>query len=111
MSANNTVTATFTQYITVTAPTSGTIWARGTTQTITWTYAGSPGSTVKIQLLQGGAVNSTITSSTSIGSGGKGSYSWTIPSSLTAGSTYQISVTSTSNSNYTGISNGDFTLQ
>ncbi|MGD0622596.1 MAG: Ser-Thr-rich GPI-anchored membrane family protein [Thermacetogeniaceae bacterium] len=89
----------------VTAPTSGTSWQAGSTQTISWAYTGNPGSTVKLYLLQGGSLNSTIASSVSIGSNGAGSYAWTIPASLAAGSNYQVRVTSTSTTSCTGASN------
>jgi len=79
-------------------------------QTIRWTYAGNPGSFVKIELLKGGALNRTLTSFTSVGSGGNGSYNWSIPSSQVAGSDYQIKVTSTSNGAYSDISDSNFTI-
>jgi hypothetical protein len=111
MNADKAVTATFTQYIiTVTLPNGGESWARGTTQTIKWTYAGNPGSYVKIELLKGGVVNSAITKSASIGINGTGSYKWTVPSSQATGSVYTIRITSTSNSNYKDTSNGNFTI-
>ncbi len=81
--------------ITVTAPAGGANWQTGSTQTISWTYTGNPGSAVELDLLQGGSLNSTIASSASIGSNGTGSYSWTIPTSLAAGSNYQVCITST----------------
>ncbi len=53
--------------ITVTAPNGGQTWTAGTTKTITWTYSGATGTTVKIQLFKGGTLDRTITASTSIG--------------------------------------------
>ena len=96
--------------ITVTTPNGGENWAAGTTQTISWTYAGSPGTYVKIELFKGGVLNRTITSSRSIGTGGSGSYSWPIPSTQAGGSDYQVKVTSTTNSAYTDTSNANFTI-
>ena len=58
--------------ITVTSPNGGETWQRGTSHTVTWDYSGSPGSAVKIILLKGGIEVGTISSSTSIGSGGHG---------------------------------------
>ena len=66
--------------ITVTSPNGGESWKRGTSHAITWSYMGSPGSTVKIMLLKGGVEVGTIASSVPIGSGGKGSYTWPISS-------------------------------
>jgi|GEM_PF-4623963 len=96
--------------ITVVAPNGGENWLRGSTHTIKWKYTGSPGSKVKIELLKAGVVNRTISSSTSVGSSGSGSKSWTVPSTLTLGTDYRIRVTSTSNATKTDTSNVDFTI-
>jgi YD repeat-containing protein len=96
--------------ITVVSPNGGESWKRNSTHAITWSYTGNPGSYVKIELLKGGAVNRVITSSTSIGSGGSGSYNWRIPSNQTQGSDYKIRVTSTSNGSYTDTSNNNFSI-
>ena len=71
--------------ITVTVPNGGNNWKLGSTQTIKWSYTGSPGSRVKIGLLKGTAVNRVINSSTSIGSGGSGSYSGRYPITMSWG--------------------------
>jgi hypothetical protein len=110
MNADKAVTATFTQYIMVTVPNGGESWARGTTQTIKWTYAGNPGSYVKIELLKAGVLNRIITTKTSVESKGAGSYSWKVPRSQVTGSDYKIRITSTTNSNYTDTSNENFTI-
>jgi len=60
--------------ITVTSPDGGETWAGGSTHTIRWTYTGSPGTYAKIELFKGGVLNRTISSSTSVGTGGNGSY-------------------------------------
>jgi len=78
-------------------------------QTIRWSYAGNPGSLVKIELLKGGAINRMLTF-TSIGSGGNGLYNWSIPSTQVAGSDYRIRVTSASNAAYTDSSDSNFTI-
>jgi membrane protein implicated in regulation of membrane protease activity len=95
--------------ITVTSPGGGETWAAGSTQNIAWSYQGSPGSTVNIQLLNQGVVVSSIKKAASIGSGGSGSYAWTIPK-LISGSSYQVQITSTANAFCTSISNY-FTIQ
>jgi len=82
--------------ITVTAPNGWETWQRGTTKTITWNYAGSPGSTVKIVLLKGDVEVGTISAGTSTGSNGKGSYSWPIALSGLTGSDFKVSVQSIS---------------
>ena len=96
--------------ITVSVPNGGESWKAGTTQTIRWTYTANPGSNVKIELLKGGSLNRTIKSSTSIGSGGNGSYNWAILSSQTAGTDYKIRITSTSNTTINDTSNSNFTI-
>jgi hypothetical protein len=98
--------------IRVTTPNGGQTWRRGSTQTITWDYSGSPGSTVKIVLLKAGVNVGTITDSSPIGSGGKGSYSWPISLSGSGGtgSDYKISVQSISQSTIKDTSDNYFTL-
>ena len=81
--------------ITVITPNNNETWTAGSARIITWTYTGTPGSYVKIELLKSGVLNRTITSSTSIVSG---SYNWNIPSTQVQGSDYTIKITSTSNS-------------
>jgi titin len=96
--------------ITVASPDGGETWAAGSSQTIRWTYTGNPGSYVKIELLKGGVLNGTISSSVSIGTGGNGSYNWAIPSTQVSGTDYRVKITSTTNAAYTDASNADFTI-
>lgn len=96
--------------ITVGTPNGSESWQAGTPQTITWSYTGNPGSSVKIDLYKGTSLNRTITSGTSAGSGGSGSYNWPIPSDVSAGTDYRVSVTSTSYSSVSDMSNGYFTI-
>lgn len=96
--------------ISVVSPDGGETWAAGTTQTIRWNYTGDPGAQVKIELLKSGAVKSTITAGTPIGSGGSGSYTWSIPENQPAGNDYKVRITSTSNSSYTATSFSTFTI-
>jgi len=96
--------------ITVVSPGGGENWAAGSTQTIRWSYTGDPGPEVKIELLKGSNVFSTITSGTPIGSNGSGSYSWTIPESQPDGNDYKVKITSTTNSSYTASSVSSFTI-
>ncbi len=79
--------------ISVVAPNGGEIWPQGTTQTIKWSYQGSPGSVVRIELLMGGAAVSTLSASSPIGTGGTGSYSWKVPLSRVPAENYRISIT------------------
>ena len=49
------VPTTSTPSLTVTSPNGGETWQRNTSHTVTWSYTGSPGSTVKIVCLKAGA--------------------------------------------------------
>ena len=73
-------------------------------------YNGNIGSYVKIELLKNNSLNRTISSYTSKGSNGSGSYNWAIPSTQTPGSDYRIRVTSYSNSSVKDIGDADFTI-
>jgi hypothetical protein len=90
--------------ITVTSPNGGEIWQIGY-RTITWSYTGSPGSTVKIELVKSTGVATTIANWAPIGSGGKGSYSFFM--TQPAGS-YKVKITATSGSD---TSKGYFTIR
>jgi len=84
--------------ITVTEPTSSSVWTRGYSADITWTSSGTI-SDVKIDLYKGGTFNQTIISSTT----NDGSYTWTeVDTSLTDGTDYKIRVLSTSDSSVYG---------
>ena len=96
--------------ITLTSPDTGDVWEAGTDKTVRWTYRGNPGTTVKIELLKGGVLNSVVTSGTPIGNGVSGSYTWPIPVGQMPGADYRIKVTSTTSSQYSDASNGDFTI-
>jgi hypothetical protein len=93
--------------ITVTSPSAGTKYAPGAKCPISWTYTGNPGN-VEIDL-EGNSTPLIIEPSTSEGSKGKGSYSWTIPKTQTQESGYTIKIGSTADSSVTGAS-GAFTI-
>ncbi len=96
--------------ITVVSPNGGENWVRGTKHTVRWTYSGTPGSRIKIELLKGGIFNRTITSNVSIGSSGSGSYNWTVSSTQALGTNYKVKVASLSNAAYNDTSNNNFTI-
>jgi hypothetical protein len=103
-------TTTTTSSITVTAPYGGESWKHGTSNTVTWDYSGNPGSYVKIVLLKSGIEVGTATYSTSIGSNGHGSYTWTISSTRAPGTDYKILVQSVSQPSIKDSSNNYFTI-
>jgi len=96
--------------IAVTSPNGSETWQAGTIGTITWTYTGNTGSSVRIELLKNGTLNSTIAASAAIGTNGSGSYNWAIPPTQTQGTDYTIRITSTSSGSVTDTSNGVFTI-
>lgn len=103
--------------ISVLVPNGGENWGVNTTRTIYWAYTGNPGANVRIDLLRNGTLFQTVAASVPIGTGGIGSYSWLIPSSIGGrgggipfDTTYQIQVTSTTNSIYTDMSDAPFTI-
>jgi C1A family cysteine protease len=79
--------------IQVTAPSSGTAWKKGATQTITWVSAGPQSSLVRIQVLRNGTLVKEI--------GGNlpnsGSFGWSIPTNLVTGTGYKIRVNTMDN--------------
>ena len=77
---------------------------------IDWQYIGNPGSAVKIELIKGSVVDSTINASTSIGTGGQGNYTWTIPINQPAGTDYKVRITSTANPVYNDTSDAFFEI-
>ena len=91
--------------ITVTSPNAGENWIIGAVQTIGWTF-NDAGSSVNIYLYKASQLSFTIASSTA----NDGSYSWTLPSSLTVGSNYKIKIVDSRNNAISDQSNGKFTI-
>jgi hypothetical protein len=96
--------------VTVTSPNGSENWVAGTTQTITWTYTGNPGTSVKIKLLLNGIVVKTITTGTPVGTYGSGSFDWSIPLSQATGAKYRIKVISTIDSSFKDTSDANFAI-
>jgi len=99
--------------ITVKSPIGGETWQRGTTHTVTWSYTDFPaGAPVKLILLKADADVGTIITSTSIGAGGTGSFTWPIGSSATlpTGNNFKVKVQSINQPTVFGKSPAVFTL-
>ena len=94
--------------IKTTSPNDGGTWKVGARLRISWTYTSNAGADVKIDLLKAGVYHRTIQYSK--GSGSSGYYYWTLPTSLTAGSDYQVRVTSRTNSAWTDVSDKVFSI-
>jgi PKD repeat protein len=88
--------------ITVTSPSSGVTWQRGTKHTIYWSYTGNLGSYVRISLLKAGVEIGVIVESTPIGSG---SFMWDInATSPNVGNNFSVRVRSVSKPTVSGTS-------
>jgi hypothetical protein len=97
--------------ITVVSPNGGEILkADGANKVISWNFTGNAGTDVRIELLKSGALNRIIASSVSIGVNGFGYYYWIVPTDQASGTDYRIKITSLSNTCFTDISNGDFSI-
>jgi hypothetical protein len=90
----------------VTAPSASTSWIAGTSQTIFWAYSGASCSYVNIRLYNSTALRSVIASSANLSTG---YYTWSIPSTLPASSTYRIKISCTSDTAFSSTS-PDFTI-
>ncbi len=86
------------------SPNYGELWGRGNTFDITW--ADNISENLKIELLKGGSLHSTITPSTPSTS----PYAWTIPDTTTTGSDYKIKITSVDSPSITDASYSNFSI-
>jgi len=93
--------------ISVTSPNGNEVWIMGDSHLITWSHTGDPGDKVKIQLYQGTSLKKTITAGASMNSG---SFIWSIPSTLKAGSDYKINIISKTNGKISDASDSPFTI-
>ena len=105
-----TTTTTVARSIRVTSPNGGESWARKSPHAVTWSFTGSPGTSVRIKLLRNGRVVKTIASSAAIGTGGVGSFTWSPAGGLAAGGGYAVSVTVNNNTSVTDTSDAPFFL-
>jgi len=90
--------------LTVSDPNGGELLCAGTNKTITWTQFGI--TAIKIDLLKGATVTPIIASTQA----STGSYSWSIPSGIVAGSDYKIRITDLSDNTISGESSANFTI-
>ncbi len=94
--------------ITVISP-NGDSYPIGSILPMGWTYAGTPGTMVKIDVIKGSSIVKTLTG-VPIGSGGSGWFNVTIPASTPLGPDYQIRVTSITYPACTDTSDLDFAI-
>lgn len=79
----------------VTVPNGGQNWKEGTQRVIQWDYSEEPG-TVTLSLLKGTQRVKEIIKDCPVGTGGKGSFSWLIPTDLAPGANYKIQISGSS---------------
>jgi hypothetical protein len=93
--------------ISITVPSTTATWSAGSSQTIFWTYTGSPCTSVNLSLYDGAALASTssIVSAITLSTG---NYIWSIPSTLTTSSNYRIKIACTADT--TGSYSSNFTI-
>jgi hypothetical protein len=80
--------------IRVTAPVGREVWRGGETKTISWAYTSGAGSTVAIDLFDGPTLVQNIAAAAPVGTGGAGSFAWTLPNTIAADYRYRVRVTS-----------------
>jgi surfactin synthase thioesterase subunit len=95
---------TLTNDITVTVPNGGESWQAGTQHNITW--SDNITGNVKIELLRNGVFEAEITASTA----SSGAYSWNIPTSIVADTTYKIKILNVDNPAVFDISDANFEI-
>jgi hypothetical protein len=111
MDSDKAVTATFSaSAIRVVRPNGGEVLKQKAAATISWSYTGNPGTNVKIELLKAGVFKKTITSKTTIGKGGAGTYQWQPSTTETPGYDYTVRITSIPNNIHADVSDGPFTI-
>lgn len=91
--------------LTLTAPVGGEVWQKNKSYNITW-QSGVQGN-LRIDLFRNGTLFQNITPSVAVASN---SFPWTISSSVPAGNTYRVNITSLSVANLTGQSPANFTI-
>ncbi|HNG94023.1 MAG TPA: Ser-Thr-rich GPI-anchored membrane family protein, partial [Acidobacteriota bacterium] len=97
--------------LTLAAPNGGETLMAGTAVQIVWTTTTDYLETaVRLELMRNGTLQQVISASTSAGSNGIGTFSWTIPTNVTPGNDYQIRVSHPSNSTVQDVSDATFTL-
>ncbi len=96
--------------LTLTSPVGGEVWARGSTQIISWNYTGTI-KTIEIELLRGQVIVATIASHCPVNArGGNGMYTWVVPGDFEMGNDYKIGIWSTDDPSISYTSPNDFSI-
>nr|HPM62798.1 hypothetical protein [Methanoregulaceae archaeon] len=96
--------------ITLVTPNDGGDYVMGEVLPITWNYTGTPGPTVRIDLLAGSTVLESV-GGIPVGPGGSGSFEGTLPYRIPAGDEYYLRVTSTGYPGCSDTSDAPFTVR
>jgi len=80
--------------LTLTSPNGGESWKPGSNHDITWSFAGNPGSQVRIILLDGAITKLILSRAAPLNSG---SFPWQVPVDLAKGNNYRIRISSRPN--------------
>ncbi|MGB5746012.1 MAG: M12 family metallo-peptidase, partial [Desulfobacterales bacterium] len=91
--------------ITVISPDGDEVWRKDTSHMIAWSSSNLTGN-IKIELFQGGILDTTI----DLDADDTGSFSWTVPQSLSLGTEYRIRISSTALPAIFDESDGEFTI-
>jgi hypothetical protein len=87
--------------LTITSPDTLTSWTTGYNYTIYWSYAGTPGANVRLELYDTSALVQTISQSVYTTNG---NFLWYVPTSLKTGTRYRVKIASTTKDSVFGFS-------
>jgi M6 family metalloprotease-like protein len=94
----------------VTYPNGGEELIQNEKYNITWGYVGNPGAEVKVELLKSGKVSAVLGENVAAGSGGQGSFQWTVAKETPPDGAYRIRVSSTTSKYNLDSSDSDFSI-
>lgn len=94
--------------VSVTSPNGGESWCAGSSQPITWTAQSVDNVKIELSADGGNTFPTTLTASTPASAG---TWSWSIPTSLAAGTNYIIRISDASNSSTSDVSNAAFSIK
>lgn len=105
--ANFNITSPIAPSLALTYPVGGESFKTRSNMVIKWNSTGNPGTSLKVDLLRNGVVAQNIVTGVNIANG---SYTWKIPINQMATSTYQIRITSNTDSKFVSTSAKNFTI-
>lgn len=94
--------------VTLTSPNGAESWCAGSSQNITWTYQGVTNVKIELSSDGGSSFPTTLTASTPASAG---TWAWSVPTSLVAGTNYIVRISDASNSSTSDVSNAAFSIK